>query len=73
MRRYADRTPEKVCDAGCPKCGGRMFIAASGLVCENGCGKLQPFGREELERLRRRRRHSVIHGTPVSQMTLYSY
>jgi hypothetical protein len=73
MRCHTYASPEEICDAGCPKCGCAMLIAASGLVCENGCGKLRPFGREELSRLRRNRRHRVIHCTPVSRMVLYSY
>ena len=50
-----------------------MLIVTSGLVCENGCGRIVPVRTDELDQLRQRHPHSVIRCTPVSQMILYSY
>jgi hypothetical protein len=49
-----------------------MLIAWSGLVCENGCGRL--FAVKESERLQLRRSFPelVIECVPVSKMKLSS-
>ena len=56
----------------CRACEGRMLIAWSGLVCENGCGRLQNIGRAEREEMKRRFPELVIRCVPVSAMRLSS-
>jgi hypothetical protein len=57
----------------CRECKGRMLIAWSGLVCENGCGRIQSLGRSAYEELKRRFPELVIRHVPVSEMRLSSY
>ncbi len=40
MKRRSHNPLANILEAGCPDCQGRMLIAWSGLVCENGCGRL---------------------------------
>jgi hypothetical protein len=56
----------------CRKCKGRMLIAWSGLVCENGCGRIRSLRRSEYEEMKRRFPELVIRCVPVSEMRLSS-
>jgi hypothetical protein len=49
------------------------MIAWSGLVCENGCGRLYYVGEPERQQLRRSFPNLVIECVPVSKMKLCSY
>ena len=62
-----------VLEARCPDCDGRMLIAWSGLVCENGCGRLYYVPQSERPQLRRSFPDLVIECVPVSKMKLCSY
>jgi len=73
VKRRTRKTLAKILETGCPDCAGRMLIAWSGLVCENGCGRLRCFSASEGNRLRRAYPHLVIECVPVSKMKLYSY
>ena len=73
MKHRSRKTLTKILEAGCPDCEGRMLIAWSGLVCENGCGRLHYVGQPERQELRRRFPDLVIECVPVSKMKLYSY
>ena len=57
----------------CPACGNRMLIAWSGLVCENGCGRLQNIDSSEREWMKCAFPELVIECVPVSKMRLSSY
>jgi hypothetical protein len=50
-----------------------MLIAWSGLVCENGCGRLYHVPQSERPQLRRSFPDLVIECVPVSKMKLCSY
>ena len=73
MRRRSRKTLADILEAGCPHCEGRMLIAWSGLVCENGCGRLQYASQPEREELRRNFPELVIECVPVSKMKVCSY
>ncbi|MCC6127412.1 MAG: hypothetical protein IT426_20835 [Pirellulales bacterium] len=73
MRRRPRKTLGEILEAGCPDCEGRMLIAWSGLVCENGCGRLLYLRESERKQLRRNFPHLVIECVPVSKMKLYLY
>ena len=73
MRRRSRKTLADILEAGCPDCEGRMLIAWSGLVCENGCGRLLYFSTSERQQLSRRFPDLVIECIPVSKMKLYPY
>ena len=73
MRRRHGKTLAAILEAGCPDCEGRMLIAWSGLVCENGCGRLYYVPQSQRQELRRSFPHLVIECVPVSKMKLYSY
>ena len=73
MRRQHRKTLADILEAGCPDCEGRMLIAWSGLVCENGCGRLYYVPQPERQQLRRSFPELVIECIPVSKMKLYSY
>jgi len=73
VKRRPRKTLAEILEAGCPDCAGRMLIAWSGLVCENGCGRLRCFSASEGNRLRRAFPHLVIECVPVSKMKLNSY
>ena len=73
VRRRSRKTLADILAAGCPDCEGRMLIAWSGLVCENGCGRLRCFSASEGNRLRRAFPHLVIECVPVSKMKLCLY
>ena len=62
-----------ILEAGCPDCEGRMLIAWSGLVCENGCGRLLYMRQSERQQLSRSFPDLVIECVPVSKMKLCSY
>jgi hypothetical protein len=49
------------------------MIAWSGLVCENGCGRLHYVGESERQQLRRSFPNLVIECVPVSKMKVCSY
>jgi hypothetical protein len=59
--------------AGCPDCAGRMLIAWSGLVCENGCGRLLYVSASERQQLCGSFPDLVIECVPVSKMKVCSY
>ena len=73
MRRRSRKPLADILEAGCPDCEGRMLIAWSGLVCENGCGRLLYFSTSERQQLSRSFPDLVIGCVPVSKMKLYSY
>jgi hypothetical protein len=73
VRRRHGKTLAAILEAGCPDCEGRMLIAWSGLVCENGCGRLYYVPQSEQQELRRSFPDLVIECVPVSKMKLYSY
>jgi hypothetical protein len=73
VKRRSRKTLTKILEAGCPDCKGRMLIAWSGLVCENGCGRLRYVRKSDRQRLCRSFPHLVIECVPVSKMKLYSY
>ena len=73
MRRRSRKTLADILEAGCPDCEGRMLIAWSGLVCENGCGRLYLVPQSQRQQLRRSFPDLVIECVPVSKMKLYSY
>ena len=73
MKRRSRKTLTKVLETGCPDCEGRMLIAWSGLVCENGCGRLLYFSTSERQQLCRSFPDLVIECVPVSKMKFYSY
>ena len=47
-----------------------MLIAWSGLVCENGCGRLHNLRQSDRQRLQRNFPDLVIECVPVSKMKL---
>ena len=73
MRRRSRKTLVDILTTGCPDCKGRMLIAWSGLVCENGCGRLYCFSTSERQQLCRSFPNLVIECVPVSKMKLCSY
>jgi hypothetical protein len=73
VRRRSRNTLAKILTAGCPDCKGRMLIASSGLVCENGCGRLLYFSTSERQQLCRNFPDLVIECVPVSKMKIGSY
>ena len=73
MRRRHGKTLADILEAGCPDCQGRMLIAWSGLVCENGCGRLYYVPQPERQQLRRSFPELVIECVPVSKMKVSSY
>jgi len=73
VKRRSRKTLTKILEAGCPDCKGRMLIAWSGLVCENGCGRLHYVRKSDRQRLCRSFPDLVIECVPVSKMKLYSY
>jgi Ribonuclease G/E len=73
VRCRSRKTLAKILTAGCPDCKGRMLIAWSGLVCENGCGRLLYMRESERKQLRRSFPHLVIECVPVSKMKLCLY
>jgi len=73
VRRRHGKTLAAILEAGCPDCEGRMLIAWSGLVCENGCGRLYYVPQSEQQELRRSFPDLVIECVPVSKMKLCSY
>jgi len=73
VRRRSRKSLADILEAGCPDCEGRMLIAWSGLVCENGCGRLLYFSTSERQQLCRSFPDLVIECVPVSKMKLYSY
>ena len=73
MRRRSRKTLADILEAGCPHCEGRLLIAWSGLVCENGCGRLLYFSTSERQQLCCSFPDLVIESIPVSKMKLYSY
>ena len=73
MKRRPRKTLAEILEAGCPDCAGRMLIAWSGLVCENGCGRLLYMRESERQQLCRSFPDLVIECVPVSKMKLYSY
>ena len=73
MRRQSRQPLVNILEAGCPDCEGRMLIAWSGLVCENGCGRLYYVRQSERQQLSRSFPDLVIECIPVSKMKLYSY
>jgi hypothetical protein len=73
VRRRSRKPLADILEAGCPECDGRMLIAWTGLVCENGCGRLLYFSTSERQQLCRSFPDLVIECVPVSKMKLYSY
>ena len=73
MKRRPRKTLAKILETGCPDCEGRMLIAWSGLVCENGCGRLHYVRQSERQQLRRSFPDLVIECVSVSKMKLYLY
>jgi hypothetical protein len=73
VRRRSHKTLARILEAGCPDCQGRMLIAWSGLVCENGCGRLYYVRKSERQQLCRSFPDLVIECVPASKMKLYSY
>ena len=73
MKRRSRKTLTDILEAGCPDCAGRMLIAWSGLVCENGCGRLLYMRESARQRLCRSFPDLVIECVPVSKMKVCSY
>ena len=73
MKRRSRKTLAKILTAGCPDCEGRMLIASTGLVCENGCGRLLYVSTSERQQLCRCFPDLVIECVPVSKMKVCSY
>jgi len=73
VKRRSRKTLANILAAGCPDCKGRVLIASSGLVCENGCGRLLYFSTSERQQLCRSFPDLVIECVPVSKMKVCSY